>query len=191
MARLLTTDEVDARDRLAYWNDAVSDAYVSLTCDTPTADVVGDIRVDSLATLELSQVTATAQRVRRTASLIAETAEDFFLVSIQTKGVGHIVQDDRVAALQPGDFALYDSTRPYELHFAGDFQQYVLMLPGPTLRFQLRDARGLTARRVAGTSGAGHLMIEMIRTLAADIAVLERAAAAAVAQGWSTSWSPG
>src|SRR4051794_23037438 len=82
MTRLLTTDEVDTRDRLAYWNDAVSAAYVSLTCDTPTADVVGDIRVDSLATLELSQVTATAQRVQRTPSLIASTAEDYFLVSI-------------------------------------------------------------------------------------------------------------
>jgi hypothetical protein len=57
------------------------------------------------------------------------------------------------------------------------------MLPGPTLRSQLPDAPGLTARRVAGTSGAGYLMIEMIRTLAADIAVLEPAAAAAVAQG--------
>ena len=182
MARLLTTDEVDARDRLAYWNDAVSDAYVSLTCDTPTADVVGDIRIDSLATLELSQVTATAQRVQRTPSLIASTAEDYFLVSIQTKGVGHIVQDERVAVLQPGDFALYDSTRPYELLFSGDFQQYVLMLPGPTLRSQLCATHELTARGVHGASGAGHLMIQMIRTLAADIAVLEPAAAAAVAQ---------
>jgi hypothetical protein len=68
--------------------------------------------VDSLATLELSQVTATAQHVRRTPSLIAATAEDYFLVSIQTKGVGAIVQDGRTAVLQPGDFALYDSTRP-------------------------------------------------------------------------------
>jgi AraC-like ligand binding domain. len=91
--------------------------------------VVGDIRVDSLATLELSRVTATAQLVRRTPALIAQTAEDYFLVSIQTAGVGRITQDRRTAVLQPGDFALYDSTRPYELRFDGDFQQYVLMLP--------------------------------------------------------------
>ncbi|MBN9099694.1 MAG: helix-turn-helix domain-containing protein [Pseudonocardia sp.] len=182
MARLHTTDEVDARDRLAYWNDAVSDAYVHLSCDAPGDDVVGDIRVDSLATLELSRVTATAQRVCRTPSLIARAAEDWFLVSIQTSGVGRIRQDDRTAELHPGDFALYDSTRPYQLDFDGAFQQYVLMLPGPTLRSQLRDAAELTARSVRGSRGAGHLMIEMIRTLAADISVLEPAAAAAVAQ---------
>lgn len=182
MPRLLTTDEVDARERLAYWNEAVSAAYVRLTCDAPADDVVGDIKVDSLATPDLSQVTATAQRVRRTPALIAATAEDYFLVSIQTAGVGLISQDDRTAQLRPGDFALYDSTRPYELRFDGDFQQYVLMLPGPTLRSQLRRAPELTARSVHGARGAGHLMIEMIRTLAADISVLEPAAAAAVAQ---------
>lgn len=182
MPRLHTTDEVDARERLAYWNAAVSDAYVELSCGAPGGDVVGDIRVDSLATLELSRVTATAQRVQRTPSLIARAAADYFLVSIQTSGRGRITQDDRTAELGPGDFALYDSTRPYELHFDGPFQQYVLMLPGPTLRSQLRDAPDLTARGVRGSRGAGHLMIEMIRTLASDIAVLEPAAAAAVAQ---------
>ena len=57
------------------------------------------------------------------------------------------------------------------------------MLPGPALRAELRGAPELTARAVHGSRGAGHLMIEMIRTLAADVDVLEPAAAAAVAQG--------
>ena len=183
MARVLSTDVVDAHERLAYWNEAVSDTYVRLDTTAPGRDVVGEIRADSLATLELSRVTATAQRVRRTPSLIAAAAEDYFLVSIQTRGRGAVVQDGRTAVLGPGDFALYDSTRPYELHFDAAFQQYVLMLPGPTLRSQLRRAPELTARVVHGSRGAGHLMIEMIRTLAADVDVLEPAAAAAVAQG--------
>jgi AraC-like DNA-binding protein len=182
MARLLTTDTVDARERLAFWNEAVSDTYVRLDTTAPDLDVVGEIRADTLATLDLSRVTATAQHVRRTPSLIAAAAEDYFLVSIQTEGTGTVVQDDRTAVLQPGDFALYDSTRPYELLFDGPFQEYVVMLPGPMLRSQLRGAPELTARRVRGSRGAGHLMIEMIRTLAADIGVLEPAAAAAVAQ---------
>ncbi|HXV93782.1 MAG TPA: hypothetical protein VD813_10820, partial [Pseudonocardia sp.] len=77
MARVLTTDEVDARDRLAYWTDAVCDAYVQLDCTSPKPDrdVRGEIRIDTLSTLELSRVTSTAQRVRRTPSLIARAAE--------------------------------------------------------------------------------------------------------------------
>jgi hypothetical protein len=74
MPRVLTTDAVAARERLAYWNDAVSDAYVRLDTTAPDGDVVGDIRVDALATLELSRVTATAQLVRRTPSLIASAS---------------------------------------------------------------------------------------------------------------------
>jgi AraC-like DNA-binding protein len=120
--------------------------------------------------------------VRRTAAKIARATEDDFLVSIQTRGEGVIVQDGRTARLAPGDFALYDSTRPYELRFEGSFQQYVLRLPGPTLRTALRDTHALTASTVGGQRGAGHLMIGMIRTLAADIGTLAPESAAAVAE---------
>ncbi|MEO7007556.1 MAG: AraC family ligand binding domain-containing protein, partial [Caldimonas sp.] len=183
MTQVLSTDSVARRDRPAYWIDAICDAYVQLECET-LADgggIDGEIRVDTLATLELSRVTATAQHVRRTAAKIARSTEDYFLVSIQTVGHGMVLQDGRSAALMPGDFALYDSTRPYDLVFEGDFQQYVLMLPGAMLRSELRDTHRLTGQRVAGTRGAGHLMISMIRTLAQDIGTLEPESAAAVA----------
>lgn len=184
MSRVLTTDQVDPPDRLDYWADAVCDAYVQLDCTTSddASDFGGEIRIDSLATLELSRVTSNAQLVRRTPSLINRSAEDYFLVSIQTRGIGAVIQDGRQALLTPGDFALYDSTRPYELRFAERFQQYVLMLPGPPLRSALRGAEALTARGVRGSRGAGHLMIEMIATLADTIDELEPASAAAVAQ---------
>lgn len=183
MVRTLSTAEVTPRDRLSYWIDAVCDTYVQLDCEADGNMIDGEIRIDTLSTLKLSRVTASAQRVRRTPAKIAQATEDYFLVSIQTAGAGIVSQDGRDAVLQPGDFALYDSTRPYELLFERDFQQYVLMLPGPTLRSHLRDTHGLTARPVSGEHGAGHLLIEMIRTLASDIDRLEPASAAAVAQG--------
>ena len=120
--------------------------------------------------------------MRRTPAKIARASEDYFLVSIQTQGEGAILQDGRAARLEPGDFALYDSTRPYELRFDGPFQQYVLMLPGPTLRTALRDTQCLTASAVSGQRGAGHLMIGMIQTLAADIGTLAPESATAVAE---------
>ncbi|MFT3817484.1 MAG: helix-turn-helix domain-containing protein [Rubrivivax sp.] len=183
MQRLLSTADVADRDRLAYWTDMVCDAYVQLHCDpgAGATSIAGEIAVDRLATLELSLVTSTAQCVRRTAAKIAAATEDYFLVSIQSQGRGRVSQDGRDALLQPGDFALYDSTRPYTLSFDGDFQQYVLMLPGPALRTALRDTEALTATTVTGQRGAGHLMIGMIRTLVADIRTLAPESAAAVA----------
>ena len=187
MSRLLTTAHVEPRQRLAYWTDMVCDTYVQLECDVPgdapggTAGIEGEIAADTLATLQLSRVTASAQTVRRTPAKIARASEDYFLVSIQTHGEGVVSQDGRGARLARGDFALYDSTRPYELRFEGPFQQYVLMLPGPSLRTALRDTRGLTASTVSGQRGAGHLMIGMIETLALDIDTLAPESAAAVA----------
>ncbi len=184
MHSIVSTDAVEPSQRLAFWTDLVCDTYVQLDCDAAggAATIEGDIRADEFATLQLSQVTATPQIVRRTAAKIAHASEDYFLVSIQTRGEGLIMQDERTARLAPGDFALYDSTRPYELRFESAFQQYVLRLPGPTLRTALRDTQRLTASTVSGQRGAGHLMIGMIRTLAADIDTLAPESAAAVAE---------
>jgi AraC-like DNA-binding protein len=187
MQRVVTTASVEPTQRIAFWTDLVCDTYVQLECDAPAGQraIDGEIVADRLATLELSRVTATAQTVRRTPARISRASEDYFLVSIQTQGQGVVSQDGRDAVLAPGDFALYDSTRPYTLTFDGSFQQIVLMLPGPTLRTALRDTERLTATRVSGASGAGHLMINMISTLAADIGTLAPESATAVADSVS------
>ncbi|HWV55711.1 helix-turn-helix domain-containing protein [Pseudorhodoplanes sp.] len=184
MHKLWSTDAVEAPDRLAYWIEAVCNTYVQLDCDTPRRDASfsGTIEANQLATLGLSRVTSSPQWVRRTPAKIGRTTEDYFLVSIQTRGHGKIVQDGRVAELAPGDFALYDSTRPYELIFDEPFQQHVLQLPGAVLRGRLRNTETLTARTVCGNRGAGHLMIGMINTLAADIDTLEAGSVAAIAE---------
>ncbi len=183
MPRVLTTSSVAARERTAYWTDLVCDAYVQLECDPHAGadSISGEIVAERLSTLDLSRVTSTAQVVRRTPAKIRESGEDYFLASIQTRGHGVVSQDGRDAALGPGDFALYDSTRPYTLSFDSDFQQLVLMLPGPTLRTAVRDTHRLTATKVGSERGAGHLMINMITTLAQDIGTLAPASASAVA----------
>ena len=183
----LSTRSVEPSQRLAFWTDMVCSTYVQLECDAAAgaSTIEGQISAQNLATLQLSQVISTPQVVRRTAAKIARSAEDYFLVSIQTRGEGLITQDGRTARLAVGDFALYDSTRPYELRFEALFAQYVLRLPGATLRTALRDTHALTASTVSGQRGAGHLMIGMIRTLAADIGTLAPESAAAVAESVS------
>jgi AraC-like DNA-binding protein len=182
MAELLSTHAVAPRERLSLWTDLICDVYVQLDCAPLVAPerFEGSIRRAALGTLDLSQVTASPQDVLRTSRQIAKSTEDYFLVSIQTQGTGRIRQDGREAVLRPGDFALYDSTRPYELLFDEEFQQFVLMLPGGMLRSQLRGTEQLTATTVCGARGAGHLLISMIETLWRDIDALEPASADAV-----------
>ena len=192
MSRLLTTESVDASQRFAYWADLICDAFVQLECDGPATQAFhGSIRAHSLAGIELSVVQASAQRVIRSPRQIARSSEDFFLVSLQTRGVGTVRQDGREARLAPGDFALYDSTRPYELVFDDAFEQLVLMLPGERLRAAVRGTEQLTASAVSGRRGAGHLLIGMVRSLRRDIDSMEPDAAAAVADGLTSVLAAG
>jgi AraC-like DNA-binding protein len=185
MNQLLDTAQVEPHRRAEYWSDMVCGTYVQLDCTpqitTYRKDFKGSIAVADLAALQFTHVTSQAQCVQRTQAKIASDPEDYFLVSIQATGQGMITQDGREAWLQRGDFALYDSTRPYTLKFDGDFQQYVLKLPGKSLRTAVRDTEQLTATAVSGLRGAGHLMINMITTLAQDIDTLAHESAAAVA----------
>lgn len=184
MEKLWSTNAVGRRERLSYWVEAVCDTYVQLECDTlaPRKGFYGLIEGGQLSTLSLSRVTSAPQKVRRTPAKISQATEDLFLVSMQIVGRGAVLQDGRMAELDPGDFALYDSTRPYELLFNESFQQFVLTLPGSVIRDRVRDTATLTARKVSGSRGAGHLVMSMINSLAADIETLEAGSLDAVVE---------
>ena len=187
MNALLSTDAVPRAQRLAYWTDMICNVYVQLGCDPVRPDDAtgfsGHIRQHTLPGLDLSVVTSGPQSVMRTPSHIARASDDYFLVSIQARGRGVVRQDGRDAVLEVGDFALYDSTRPYQLLFEDAFEQIVLKLPGERLRSALRDSEALTATTVSGREGAGHLLLGMLRTLREDIDTLQPASALAVADG--------
>ena len=184
MDTFLTTKAVPREQRLEYWTDLICDSYVNLGCTRATEDEFdGSIRTREIASLNLSVVAANSQTVLRTHGHIAKESDDFFLVSVQSRGVGVVKQDRRAAMLSPGDFALYDSTRPYELYFPSDFEQIVLKLPGMLLRHVLRETERLTATAVCGREGAGHLLINMIKTLWEDSSALQPASALAIANG--------
>lgn len=182
----LSTEAVPIAKRPEYWIDAICKVFVHLDCDVGESSgsgFFGFIRQDTLAQLQISRVNSSAQQVFRTGRLIAAASEDFFLVSIQRKGCGIICQDGRRALLRPGDFALYDSTRPYELIFDDSFEQIVLMFPGEILRAYVKESERLTATAISGRAGAGYLLITMIETLRRDLDHLRPASAAAIADG--------
>lgn len=187
MGQILSTDSVAPPRRLEYWVDMICNTYVQLECDAPRGDAgqafSGSIVAHHLPGLDLSVVCSGAQHVTRTREAIARSADDCFIVSLQTRGGAVISQDGRHAVMAPGDFAIYDSTRPYTLHFDDEFEEIVLKMPGDELRSLLRRTDELTATTVSGRSAAGHLLINMVSTLRDEAESLNPASAAAVASG--------
>ena len=77
---------------------------------------------------------------------IRSSACDDYLLALHVNGSAHAVQDDRRVTLGPGDFALFDPTRPYSITFlgAGTFEHLIYQVPRASL-----DARRLPRNTTA------------------------------------------
>jgi AraC-like DNA-binding protein len=157
-ADVWSTSVVEQSHAFEYWCEVICDIFVQLSAvPTEKCSFAGQLVHADLAALEISTVCAGGQRVRRTPRLIARAGEEYLLASIQTKGHGRIEQDGRVAVLDPGSVAVYDSTRPYTLHFDETFEQTVVQVPLGDMLAEtgLRDSGGVTARKLGGEGPAG------------------------------------
>lgn len=152
---------------VADWRDRICSTFVDLDCEG--ADPEGFFgRVDSRVSdnLRFSSVFSTRQRVLRSKARLARSSADDFLLSIQTKGTGRVRQAGRESVQKPGDMVIYDTSRPYELSFDGDFRQLILTMPRAQLLYALPGAEDLTAIAVRGGNAASRLASSYISVLA-------------------------
>jgi AraC-like DNA-binding protein len=172
MRTLLSTDDVAAKERASYWIDLICDVFVQLDCTDVAPDFYGKIVNEPLGRLQLSEVAANKQLVKRSRRQLSRSNDDCFLISLQLAGQGVVQQDGRSAALAPGDFALYDSTRSYTLGFQEDFRQLVLKAPRSLLTERLDFPERCTATRIAGSGGMGRVASELLRAVAREAPTL-------------------
>ena len=170
VAILFSTVDVSQRDRFAYWREAVCDSYVPLECSSEMPERFhGSIKLHRLSKISASYVGGGQQHVRRRKRDIARATDASFLVSVQLKGNTLIEQDGRQAYLRPGDFALYSSIEPYDLHPPEGFEQLVLQIPREELLARLPNADVLTGRRVSGSGQIGGLASATLSSLVGAI----------------------
>lgn len=171
--RICSTENVAGKERLEYWVDLICDEFVQLDCTIEQdAGFQGSIRGCQVENLQISEVNADPQHVMRSRKQIAKSTESEFLLSLQLEDVGIVNQDGRIAKLHPGDFALYDSTRPYWLHFDRPFRQIVLQIPYDSLAERFLRPENITARRVSAGTGVGALTSQFIQSVAARLDTL-------------------
>lgn len=173
MVKFWSTSEIPPRDRVSYWVDAVCDTFVHLDCEPASKrPFFGEIRSDVAGDIQVGTVTSTAQLVIRSQSQISRDPGDLFLINVQLSGHSLVSQDGRDATLRPGDFALYDSTRPYRLAFDNDFSQTVLQIPRSALLHRLGAPESFTALRIDGTTGIAGVISPMLRALPLHLAAI-------------------
>ena len=147
LAQIFSIDSEPETKRLDAWQDIISNTFVSLDCEVPVREgICGSVTTTGAGPVSMTRVDTVSQTVHRTKTLVRRDDAEVLLVSCQLSGEGMISQNDCQVRLRPGDFTLYDSTRPYSLHFEGTFAQLVLHMPRQLLRDRLGPLRPLTAR---------------------------------------------
>lgn len=165
-----STANITARDRFAYWREAVCASYVQLGCEVDrTVGFSGDLEITRHSGMSVSKVSGTAHRVIRRPHDIRASSEADFLVSLQLRNTSRLTQFGRVADLRPGDLAIYDSTQPYKLALGAGFTQTVLQFPKKRLLARLPAAQTLGGTRIDGRSDIGRLVRETALGLSAHL----------------------
>lgn len=185
--RAFSTWGLPADQRVAGWTRAVSDRFVE-----SGFKVLDPERFDAsmlnrdVADLALTRILSAGhhhKRVTRSRRQAGRAGEAFFLVSLQLEGRCTVRQGEREADLGPGQFAIYDTRRPYELLLEHDYQQAVLRVPRSSLCERLPGCDGLTARAVPADSLPARLLVQMVRETCNSAQALEPFASTDVADG--------
>ena len=170
------TAQVDPPERLPAWRELVNRVFLPLDI-APLAAAAGQpgafgaaVTGSDRGELRVWRVRATPLSAVRAVRHIRSSGCDDYLLGLHVSGTAVAAQDDRQVTLGPGDFALFDSARPYRIAFRGPgvFEHVIFQVPRASLEARSRAVGTQTALRVPAASRAGRLASPYLRTLAQD-----------------------
>jgi AraC-like DNA-binding protein len=162
-------------DQFEAFSQLVSERTVPMDICLGDADgFKGRLRSANLGVVQLFELwTCNSFVARRTGGLITSSSPDYLKVCVQLAGFGVVSQEGRRAALGPGDFALYDTTRPYQIASAGPYHMQSVMFSRGTLRLSPMELERLMSQRISGHDGIGSLvapfLVDLFRTVRASV----------------------
>ncbi|MET0698422.1 MAG: helix-turn-helix domain-containing protein, partial [Mycobacterium sp.] len=111
-----------------------------------------------LGAVDVFSLTGNAQRVSRSAVAVSQIPRDVAKVAMMTRGAGWFSQGATDLDVGPGEFVVYEESRPYQLEMPHDrWSCLVVTVPLTTLGLPT-GVLNHASRRVHQTSGAGRAL---------------------------------
>jgi AraC-like DNA-binding protein len=155
------------------WRDLLREHFVSLDVARAGDEVSGSVESQLLGHLQMSTVASVTQEVRRSSSLIRRDSESLLQIGLIRSGRAYVGQDGRQAEIGPGDFVVYETSRPFEWSLrapAGLSRWELAVFTWPRTCFNLSESRSreLTARAYHGSSGIPRVISGLLSGLLAE-----------------------
>lgn len=177
------SDNHIAADRIGWWADVLCQAFtpleprrtsVHLRSSRSPDGMSGWVRARQFGQTSASTVASCSQLLTHGRNEVRRSDDEFVFVNLQLAGQCRAEQDGRQSVVRPGEFALFDTTRPYSLDYFEEIEsgQPWKVLCFRTLRSQVEDlispsknADSVFARAIPNTVGAGHVLAVMMDAL--------------------------
>jgi AraC-like DNA-binding protein len=167
---------IESTDRLDQWRDLIREHFVALDIDADRdGRFTGAVRTAELGHLKVASVDSITAEYRRTPGLARRDSASYLQVGMISRGEAVLRQDGREAVVRPGDFAIYETDRPFFWSLRGDWQLLVYTWPRASMALDPGESRRLTARTLGGGSGLGGIVGRMLRELVTAPPVLTAA----------------
>ncbi|WP_449560667.1 AraC-like ligand-binding domain-containing protein [Mycolicibacterium mageritense] len=140
-------------------------APMDLVSTADDGHLSGEVATATGGALVFGQCTSHSLEVHRSAAAVRRGDPGGIKVTMQLDGTGILTQGDRDAVLRPGDFTVYDSSRPYAMRYPGCFAMFVLMFPRESVGITHGQLEQLSAVSVRGAEGIGAGVSQLLRTL--------------------------
>ena len=159
----LSTSGVLPKLRLQYWNDVACSTFTQQTVDSPERELRAKMYRANIGEMRMAVAISTGSRITRSSCQVALSREAFFLVHLQLAGTSLNRQDGREIELKEGDFAMFDSTRPYQIAFNQTTSILVLRVPQASVRRVIASPEAVTLLPMSARAAANRLAARFIQ----------------------------
>lgn len=158
-----STQEANPGETLAYWREAIANAYFNLQlAPLDGQPLAAEIAIWDLASIQLSRLESTALRYQRFAQ-DCRAQESEALITVPLEADVEFTQLGRTTRCSPGQFLLEMSDSPYHFGYGQKNSMWVLKFPSAALQARLGNPRKFSARWYDSTDGIGKLFRDYLQ----------------------------
>jgi AraC-like DNA-binding protein len=170
MALLIDTATVPAPERLEFWLQSSSDAYLPVHIRSVAEEQFGARMWGySLGPLSIFRISAAANTMMRTPGAIAACDPECLHVSVILRGRLDAAQQGRRGTAGIGDVISYETSHPVTCRAAEPFESLCLRVPRSLLGREADRIGKLTALRIPGADGLPRVAVAFFRGLAGGL----------------------